>query len=90
LGESAPIRGKHLGHKLRRINIEQATEICYKERKSLFPARGMRGQAFGVLYRRYNHCSSKEKQIWVIRERKIKAKENNRRRPSVLQRKNED
>ena len=34
--------------------------------------------------------SSKEKQIWVIREKRIKAKGNNRKRPSLIQRKNED
>ncbi len=32
--------------------------------------------------------STKEKQIWVIREVKIKAKGNNRKRPSLVQRKN--
>ena len=34
--------------------------------------------------------SSKEKQIWVIRGRKIKAKGNNRRRPALVQRTNEN
>ena len=34
--------------------------------------------------------SSKEKQIWVIKEKKIKAKGNNRKRPSLVQRKNEN
>jgi len=31
-----------------------------------------------------------EKQIWAIRGKEIKAKENNRKRPSLVQRKNED
>jgi hypothetical protein len=34
--------------------------------------------------------SSKEKQIWVIREKRIKAEGNNRKRPRKIQRKNED
>ncbi len=34
--------------------------------------------------------SSKEKQKWVIRGKKTKAKGNNRKRPSAVQRKNED
>ncbi len=42
----------------------------------------------------YNHCyylvSKKEKQIWAIVEKKINAKEKNRKRPSSVQRKNED
>jgi len=32
----------------------------------------------------------KEKQVWAIRVKGIKAKENNRKRPSLVQRKNED
>jgi hypothetical protein len=31
-----------------------------------------------------------EKQIWVIREKKTKARGNNRKRPSLIQRKNEN
>jgi hypothetical protein len=34
--------------------------------------------------------SNKEKQIWVIREKKIRAKGNNRKRPCLIQRKNEN
>ncbi len=34
--------------------------------------------------------SNKEKQIWVIREKKTKAKGNIRKKPSVVQRKNEN
>jgi len=34
--------------------------------------------------------SSKEKQIWVIRGKKIKARGNNRKRPTLVQRKNEN
>ena len=34
--------------------------------------------------------SNKEKQIWVIRGKKTKAKGNNRKRASLLQRKNEN
>ena len=34
--------------------------------------------------------ANKEKQIWVIREKKIKAKGNNRKRPCLIQRKNEN
>ena len=34
--------------------------------------------------------SNKEKQIWLIREKRIKAKGNNRKKPSVIQRKNEN
>ncbi len=34
--------------------------------------------------------SLKEKQIWVIREVKIKAKGSTRKRPSLVQRKNEN
>jgi hypothetical protein len=32
----------------------------------------------------------KEEQIWVIREKKTKAEENNRKRPSLVQRKNDN
>jgi len=41
-------------------------------------------------FQKYKSFSRKEKQIWVIREKEIKAKENNRKRPSLTQRKNED
>ena len=34
--------------------------------------------------------SSKEKQIWAIKEKEIKAKKNNRKRPSSIQRKDEN
>ncbi len=34
--------------------------------------------------------SNKEKQIWVIRGKKTKAKGNNRKRPSLIQKKNEN
>jgi hypothetical protein len=44
---------------------------------------------FGVTVR-HKSFSSKEKQIWVIREKRIKAEEKNRKRPSIVQRKNED
>ncbi len=37
-----------------------------------------------------NPDSNKEKQIWVIREKKTKARRNNRKRPSLIQRKNEN
>ena len=40
---------------------------------------------FGATVRRKS-ISSKEKQIWVIREKRIKAKGNNRKRPSLIQR----
>ena len=33
---------------------------------------------------------SKEKQIWVIRERRIKARKNNRKRPTLLKRTDDD
>ena len=39
---------------------------------------------------RHNSLSNKEKQIWVIRGKKTKAKGNNRKRPSLIQRKNEN
>ena len=37
-----------------------------------------------------NVDSSKEEQIWVIREKEIKARRNSRKRPSMIQRKNEN
>ena len=40
--------------------------------------------------KKYKSFSSKEKLIWAIREKKIKAKEKNRKRPRLLQRKNEN
>jgi hypothetical protein len=40
--------------------------------------------------RQYHSFSIKEKQIWAIREVKTKAKRNNRKRRSVVRRKNED
>ncbi len=39
---------------------------------------------------RHNSLSNKEKRIWVIRGKKTKAKRNNRKRPSLLKRKNEN
>ncbi len=44
-----------------------------------------------LLSRRHfgNVGSSKEKRIWVIREKEIKAKRNSRRRPSLVRRENE-
>ena len=39
---------------------------------------------------RRNSFSRKEKQIWVIRGKKTKAKGNNRKRPRLIQRKNEN
>ena len=39
---------------------------------------------------RHNLFSNKEKQIWVKREKKIKAKGSNRKRPNLIQRKNEN
>jgi len=37
--------------------------------------------------KKYKSFSSKEKQIWVIKEKKIKAKENNANKLSLVQRK---
>ncbi len=37
-----------------------------------------------------NPDSNKEKQIWVIREKKTKARRNIKKRPSLIQRKNEN
>ena len=37
-----------------------------------------------------NADSNKEKQIWVIREKKTKARRNNKKRPCLIQRKNEN
>ena len=48
-----------------------------------------RRRGFAATVRRKSF-SSKEKQIWVRREKKIKAKGKNRKRPSVIQRKNEN
>jgi hypothetical protein len=48
-----------------------------------------RRRGFAARLRR-NSFSSKEKQIWVIRGKKIKAKRNNRKRPNLLQRKSEN
>ena len=39
---------------------------------------------------RHNSLSNKEKQLWVIRGKKTKAKGNNTKRPSLLQKKNEN
>jgi hypothetical protein len=75
-----------------RINIEEATETCYTERgiKGVrlhlrWPYFLFRGQV-----KKYKSFSSREKQIWEIREKKIKAEEKNRKRHSLLQRKNEN
>ncbi len=37
-----------------------------------------------------NVDSSKEEQIWVIREKEIKARRNSRKRPSLVRRTNEE
>ena len=39
---------------------------------------------------RHNSLSNKEKQIWVIKEKRTKAKRNNIKRPCLVQRKNEN
>ena len=52
-----------------------------------YPLRPKTGFATTV---RHNSLSNKEKQIWVIRGKKIKAKEKNRKGHSLLQRKNEN
>ena len=44
-------------------------------------------QDLGVIWgrvKKYNSFANKEKQIWVIRGKKIKAEENNRKRPSLV------
>jgi len=48
-----------------------------------------RRRGFAATVRRKSF-SSKEKQIWVIKGKKIKAKGTNRKRPSLIQRKNEN
>jgi hypothetical protein len=57
------------------------------KRSHLLPFTITRGFAATV---RHNSLSNKEKQIWVIRGKKTKAKGNNRKRPSLIQRKNEN
>jgi hypothetical protein len=47
------------------------------------------GDNFGQQVKKYKSFSRKEKQIWAIREKKIKAKRSNGKRPSLIQRKNE-
>ena len=44
---------------------------------------------FGQQVKKYKSFSRKEKQIWAIRAKEIKAKRNNRKRPSLVQKKNE-
>ena len=46
-------------------------------------------RVFAATVRRHSF-TRKEKQVWVIRGKKIKAKRNNRKRPSLTQRKNEN
>ena len=49
------------------------------------------GQRWGFTVTvRHNSLSTREKQIWVIRGKKTKAKGNNRKSPSLIQRKNEN
>jgi len=43
----------------------------------------------GKQVKKYKSFSRKEKQIWAIRAKEIKAEKNNRKRPSLVQRKNE-
>jgi len=47
------------------------------------------GDNFEEQVKKYKTFSRKEKQIWAIRGKEIKAKRNNRKRPSLIQRKNE-
>jgi hypothetical protein len=47
------------------------------------------GDNFGQQVKKYKSFSRKEKQIWAIREKKIKAKRSNGKKPSLIQRKNE-
>jgi len=44
---------------------------------------------FGEQVKKYESFSRKEKQIWAIRVKKTKAKRNNRKKPGLIQRKNE-
>jgi len=46
------------------------------------------GDNFGQQVKKYKSFSRKEKQIWAIREKKIRAKRNIRKRPYLVQRKN--
>ena len=55
------------------------------KRSHLLPSTTEHGCAATV---RHNSLSNKEKQIWVIRGKKTKAKRNIRKRPSLIQRKN--
>jgi len=57
---------------------------CRPRRRLRLPPRGFATKV------RHNSLSNKEKQIWVIREKKTKAGRNNRKRPSLVQRKNEN
>jgi len=45
---------------------------------------------FGGRLRKNKSFASKEKQKWVIKEKEIKPEKNNRKRPCLLQRKNEN
>jgi hypothetical protein len=40
--------------------------------------------------KKYKSFSGKDKLLWAIREKEIKAEEKGRKRPSLVQRKNED
>ena len=40
--------------------------------------------------KKYESFSSKDKQTWAIKEKKIKAKENNRKKPSLIQKRNDN
>jgi CspA family cold shock protein len=69
--------------------LQEGQRVSYTEGRG---PKGPRAENVKPVWRSWEEHSFSitEKQIWVIREVKIKAKGNNRRRPSLAQRKNEN
>jgi hypothetical protein len=95
IGEAREI-GERVGIRLDIVNklcqsvsnpADEIAEVFLDEVLGMVEAYRTRGFDATVLH---NSLSNKEKQIWVIRGKKTKAKGNNRKRPSLIQRKNEN
>ena len=95
IGEAREI-GERVGIRLDIVNklcqsvsnpADEIAEVFLDEVLGMVEAYRTRGFDAKVLH---NSLSNKEKQIWVIRGKKTKAKGNNRKRPSLIQRKNEN
>jgi hypothetical protein len=74
------------------VLIPQIRIIANDDGKDASPVPGWapHRQGFRRQVKKYKQFAGKDNLKWAIREKEIKAKESNRKRPSLVQRKNED